>query len=78
MANEFLVKNGLISRSDIIVTGSLLISQTITASAITSSFTGSLLGTASYALNFALFGNVDGGRPDSIYGGATSIDAGGP
>ena len=52
MANEFVIKNGLISQGNITATGSLVVSQNITASNISaSSFTGSVFGTSSWSTN---------------------------
>jgi hypothetical protein len=58
MPYEFLAKNGLISQGNITATGSLTVTQNITASNISASgtiiatsFTGSLLGTSSWATN---------------------------
>ena len=52
MANEFVVRNGLIAQNNSIVSGSLTVTQ-----GITGSFTGSLAGTASWATNFVSAGN---------------------
>ena len=58
MPYEFITKNGLISQGNVTVTGSLITSQNVTASnisasgtVIATSFTGSLLGTSSWASN---------------------------
>jgi hypothetical protein len=58
MPYEFITKNGLISQGNITATGSLTVTQNITASNISASgtiiatsFTGSLLGTSSWATN---------------------------
>lgn len=58
MPYEFITKNGLISQGNVTVTGSLITSQNVTASnisasgtVIATSFTGSLLGTSSWATN---------------------------
>ena len=47
MANKFVIKNGLLAEGRVDVTGSLSLSQGVNA---TGGFTGSLFGTASYAL----------------------------
>jgi hypothetical protein len=54
MANEFVAKNGLISKSDVIVSGSITASNGLygTASWAQSSITSSYATTASFALNF--------------------------
>ena len=56
------------------------IGQTVITSDVTASMTvlsSSYSVTASYAIG-AVFGNVDGGFPNSIYGGVTPIDGGTP
>ena len=62
MSNEFVIKNGLISQGNITATGSLVVSQNLTASNISASgtisasvfsgvHTGSVFGTSSWATN---------------------------
>ena len=56
MPNEFIIKNGYFSQGNSNITGSLTVtgSATITGSLdVTGGITGSLLGTASFALNSA-------------------------
>lgn len=56
---QFVARNGLISLSDSIISGSLFVSQSVTATSFTGAFSGSLTGTASYASDANLLDGKD-------------------
>ena len=76
MPNEFITKNGLISQGNITGTGSLVVSQNITASNISVSATGSFgivgIGTTSPSAKLTIVDNTNGGTINLV--GRTSDD----
>jgi len=89
MPNEFVAKNGLISQGNITATGSLVVSQNISASNISASgtisasvfsgaHTGSTFGTSSWASNALTTSNVNGGTNTYLarWTGNTSLSTG--
>jgi len=56
---QFVARNGLIALSDSTISGSLFVSQSVTATSFTGAFSGSLTGTASYASDSNLFDGKD-------------------